>query len=1093
MALFSLAGWAQTDISDGWSITLSSANASYTGSSLTPTVTLTKSGFEAIPSTKFNVEWFKDDVSLGANPELINVSETGYTVKVTGDITNTYGDLATNTKKFWILKATPTTTTTAVISAGGAYTEDGYDLVETAPVYTFGTVKYMVTEEGVAPAATATGWTTAIPHVSKPGTYYVWIMIDEDVNGNYNGLAPQKILDGNSVTISGTDIPASEYTLPTALGADIPFDNNPHNLANAGSATGAHCAALKYSIDGETWTTTVPQETNAGDYTVYYKIEPTTEAYLEKKGSVTAKIIPATPTVNAITGATELTYTGVAQNLLSAEGTATLGATPVYTIQYKATESGAYPAAGDPVAYASVQGTNAGYYRITPKVVAVTGGNYNNAEGTAIEVVIGKAELTVTPENKTMGYGEAVPTFTASYTGFKNGETAETAGVTAPGMTCKVSEESGAADVSTTTAAGTYKIKATAGSGSAANYTLVIDDDHFGTLTINPKELNGTDFIFTLADDSKQYTGEALTTTITTATYKGADLSSPADYTYLITNNTNVGTANVIISGQGNFKGSIVKTFAITPKQVYIQPKANSKAYGAAEPSPISTYDIYGTLGVETSKIEGATLNGTVELARVAGENAGEYKIYVKAFTVDPTSTANYTIAADQVLNPTSYTGDAAKNLIALFTVQPAEGDGLVLKFKDDVDAAKKTKIYGDANPTWTIDDLEYVSGAVGSDTWATIKPTLSTPTFKLASENVVNETQNQVLLESGLLSANYPTVTVQPMDFTVTARAISVTVDNQTITYGGDLAAAAKDVNWSIASGTLVTGDDLGLTLQTVNALSTYGVAAEAYPDAITAVITNTNYALTVDKGDLTVTSGAAITLKREGDMDALISAYDGQDINVTLDRNITRTEAWFAMVLPFETSVTELSQQYGYAVVNILNTANDDASKVKFKLHMQTIPANTPFLIKIATAKSATMNFGTKAIVYAADPESHDAAGNEFHGVFKSTELEASDYLWTMIPAQNKFVKLDNAGTTLTPINAYLKTKNNLDAFAPVITVEDFDFASGTTSIKTLNAETMNAFSADGWYNLNGTKLQGVPTQKGVYIQNGKKVIIK
>ena len=158
-----------------------------------------------------------------------------------------------------------------------------------------------------------------------------------------------------------------------------------------------------------------------------------------------------------------------------------------------------------------------------------------------------------------------------------------------------------------------------------------------------------------------------------------------------------------------------------------------------------------------------------------------------------------------------------------------------------------------------------------------------------------------------------------------------------------------------------------------------------------------------------------------------------------------------------------------------------------------MQTIPANTPFLIKIATAKETPMAFGVKHIAYAADPVSKDVAGNEFHGVFKSTTLEASDYLWTMVPANNRFEKLDQNGTTLTPINAYLKTKNNLDAFAPVITVEDFDFASGTTSIKTLNAETMNAFSADGWYNLNGTKLQSVPTQKGVYIQNGKKVIIK
>ena len=36
-------------------------------------------------------------------------------------------------------------------------------------------------------------------------------------------------------------------------------------------------------------------------------------------------------------------------------------------------------------------------------------------------------------------------------------------------------------------------------------------------------------------------------------------------------------------------------------------------------------------------------------------------------------------------------------------------------------------------------------------------------------------------------------------------------------------------------------------------------------------------------------------------------------------------------------------------------------------------------------------------------------------------------------------------------------------------------------------------NALVKDGWYTLNGVKLQGVPTEKGIYIRNGKKMVIK
>ena len=30
-------------------------------------------------------------------------------------------------------------------------------------------------------------------------------------------------------------------------------------------------------------------------------------------------------------------------------------------------------------------------------------------------------------------------------------------------------------------------------------------------------------------------------------------------------------------------------------------------------------------------------------------------------------------------------------------------------------------------------------------------------------------------------------------------------------------------------------------------------------------------------------------------------------------------------------------------------------------------------------------------------------------------------------------------------------------------------------------------------GWYTINGTKLQAAPTQKGIYIFNGKKLVVK
>ena len=75
---------------------------------------------------------------------------------------------------------------------------------------------------------------------------------------------------------------------------------------------------------------------------------------------------------------------------------------------------------------------------------------------------------------------------------------------------------------------------------------------------------------------------------------------------------------------------------------------------------------------------------------------------------------------------------------------------------------------------------------------------------------------------------------------------------------------------------------------------------------------------------------------------------------------------------------------------------------------------------------------------------------------------------------------------------MEAYLVAAEGWTTYSPVITVEDFD--GQTTAIKTLNADKINGLNvSEGWYNLNGVKLQGAPTKKGVYINNGKKVIIK
>jgi hypothetical protein len=64
--------------------------------------------------------------------------------------------------------------------------------------------------------------------------------------------------------------------------------------------------------------------------------------------------------------------------------------------------------------------------------------------------------------------------------------------------------------------------------------------------------------------------------------------------------------------------------------------------------------------------------------------------------------------------------------------------------------------------------------------------------------------------------------------------------------------------------------------------------------------------------------------------------------------------------------------------------------------------------------------------------------------------------------------------------------------DALPESITVRLIDKSGDVTAIGTLDTRT-GEFTTDDWYDMSGRRLGGKPTEKGVYINNGKKVIIR
>ena len=119
-------------------------------------------------------------------------------------------------------------------------------------------------------------------------------------------------------------------------------------------------------------------------------------------------------------------------------------------------------------------------------------------------------------------------------------------------------------------------------------------------------------------------------------------------------------------------------------------------------------------------------------------------------------------------------------------------------------------------------------------------------------------------------------------------------------------------------------------------------------------------------------------------------------------------------------------------------------------------------------------------------------DAGENKFWGTYKSTPIYGSNFRYmskgTWFGAGNY---TEAKPADIKPLRGYLELPAATAARA-IIFIDEPD--GTTTAIQAVSGDKIGSdIIADGWYTLGGMKLQGAPTQKGVYINNGKKVVVK
>lgn len=154
-------------------------------------------------------------------------------------------------------------------------------------------------------------------------------------------------------------------------------------------------------------------------------------------------------------------------------------------------------------------------------------------------------------------------------------------------------------------------------------------------VTVNQAAKQRIDLSAAVVTASNQtYSGSAKTPTPTVTLNGNTVPSSGYDVTY--SNNTNAGTANITVTGKGDYTGTAYGTFTINKADpVYVAPTANNRTYSTSSDALL----VAGSNTTPGSFTYSSSQSGTYSSTIPSQTNAGTYTTWWK-FT--PTDTSNY-------------------------------------------------------------------------------------------------------------------------------------------------------------------------------------------------------------------------------------------------------------------------------------------------------------------------------------------------------------------------------------------------------------------------------------------------------------------
>jgi len=253
-----------------------------------------------------------------------------------------------------------------------------------------------------------------------------------------------------------------------------------------------------------------------------------------------------------------------------------------------------------------------------------------------------------------------------------------------------------------------------------------------------------------------------------------------------------------------------------------------------------------------------------------------------------------------------------------------------------------------------------------------------------------------------------------------------------------------------------------------------------------------------------------ATISLADNSDNGTTIGDANGYLADVTLqDRTLYKDGAWNTICLPFNVTLSGSPLEDAVARPLTEGGISGTTLNLTFGDAVTELVAGTPYIIKWGSGDNIVSPVFSGVTIDATD-RSYDnsASGDErvrFLGTYKSTAFDAEDKSILLMGGEN-MLYYPTTGAGLGAQHAYFKIGGDGAAGARLKAFRINFGDSETTGI--ISAEANSSLftlpsSLSNWFTLDGRKLDGKPTRKGLYIRstsgrlqgknNGVKVVIK